>query len=102
MAVRENNEAFILDMCGPDDDVLQSPHIVITFADGVSSDDQAGEMTVSDTGRRFTVSSIRWIFYTLSIFYTWCIICKVVRKWWSVMQFSERKRILNMSNAFES
>ena len=56
MAVRENNEAFILDMCGPDDDVLQSPHIVITFADGASSADQAGEMTVSDSGRRFTVS----------------------------------------------
>ena len=56
MAVRENNEAFILDMCGPDDDVLQSPHVVITFADGASSTDQAGEMTVSDSGRRFTVS----------------------------------------------
>ena len=55
VAVRENNEAFILDMCsGAAGGVRRSPTTAVRFAPGV--DVQRGEMTADSSGRTHTVS----------------------------------------------
>ena len=55
VAVRENNEAFILDMCnGTAGGVRRSPTTAVRFAPGVNV--QQGKMMVSSTGRTYTVS----------------------------------------------
>ena len=58
VAVRENNEAFILDMCnGTAGGVRRSPTTAVRFAPSVNV--QQGKMMVSSTGRTYTVSSGR-------------------------------------------
>ena len=58
VAVRENNEAFILDMCnGAAGGVRRSPSTIVRFAPGI--DVQRGEMTADSSGRTHTVSPER-------------------------------------------
>ena len=55
VVVRENNEAFILDMCnGTAGGVRRSPTTAVRFAPGVNV--QRGEMTADSSGRTYTVS----------------------------------------------